>query len=106
MKSAEHDVTWTGDWNKDPGDEEILATAFDEQRIIVTLDKDFGELAIVHDKPHSGIVRLVAIPARQQAGYCLKILDRYGDELVAGANCHSRKKTGKDSFLTVIFSET
>ncbi|MFV1977383.1 MAG: DUF5615 family PIN-like protein, partial [Candidatus Scalindua sp.] len=24
-----------------------------EGRILVTLDKDFGELAIVHDAPHS-----------------------------------------------------
>ena len=27
------------------------------------LDEDFGELAIVHDRPHCGIVRLVDIPA-------------------------------------------
>ena len=85
IESADHDTAWVGNWNRDPGDEEILARAFDEKRIVVTLDKDFGELAIVHEEPHSGIVRLVGIPARLQGGYCLTILDRYGGELEGGA---------------------
>ena len=36
------------------GDDEILARAYAEQRILVTIDKDFGELAIVHGRPHCG----------------------------------------------------
>ncbi|WP_414619992.1 DUF5615 family PIN-like protein [Calothrix sp. CCY 0018] len=35
--NAGYDVVWTGDWNEDPGDEEILATAFREGRILITL---------------------------------------------------------------------
>ncbi len=85
IESAGHDTAWVGTWKTDPGDREILAKAFNEKRIVVTLDKDFGELAIVFEKPHSGIVRLVDIPARQQGAYCLTIPDRYGDELKAGA---------------------
>jgi predicted nuclease of predicted toxin-antitoxin system len=45
LKAAEHDVVWAGDWPTDPGDDEILAQAHQEGRILVTLDKDFGELA-------------------------------------------------------------
>jgi hypothetical protein len=26
-----HDVIWSGDWDEDPGDEEILATAAGEE---------------------------------------------------------------------------
>jgi predicted nuclease of predicted toxin-antitoxin system len=85
IQSAGHDTAWVGTWDRDPGDEEILARAFNEKRIVVTLDKDFGELAIVYEKPHSGIVRLVTIPARQQGLFCLTILDRYSNELEAGA---------------------
>ena len=59
LESSGHDVVWTGDWAEDPGDEEILAKAHNEGRILVTLDKDFGEIAIVKGKPHSGILRLV-----------------------------------------------
>ena len=81
VESAGHDVIWTGDWEKDPGDEEILAFAHREGRVLVTLDKDFGELAIVFGLPHSGIVRLVNIPARQQGQVCVDILARYQNNL-------------------------
>ncbi|MCZ2098509.1 MAG: DUF5615 family PIN-like protein [Anaerolineae bacterium] len=84
LETAGHDVLWAGDWDYDPGDEEIMSRAFHEGRILVTLDKDFGELAIVRNKKHAGIIRLVNLSARQQAQACLRALERYGDELAAG----------------------
>jgi predicted nuclease of predicted toxin-antitoxin system len=80
-----HDVVWAGAWDEDPGDEEILAFAHREARVLVTLDKDFGELAILHDHPHSGILRLVNLPARRQAVLCERALAQYGPELEQGA---------------------
>ena len=65
LEAAGHDVVWTGHWPEDPGNEEILEKAHDEGRILVTLDKDFGELAIVKGKLHSGILRLVNLSAKQ-----------------------------------------
>jgi predicted nuclease of predicted toxin-antitoxin system len=59
LSDAGHDVVWAGDWSTDPGDEEILDRAHQEVRVLVTLDKDFGELAIVRGLPHSGLSRLV-----------------------------------------------
>ena len=53
-------------------------------RIPVTLDKDFGELAVVRGRPHTGIIRLAGFPARQQAQACIRVLELYGAELVAG----------------------
>jgi len=85
LEAAGIDVEWTGSWTKDPGDSEILAYAYREERILVTLDKDFGELAILRDIPHHGIIRLVDISARQQGDYCLAILMKYGSELFNGA---------------------
>ena len=85
IAAASHDVVWAGDWSEDPGDDEILRMALAEQRVLVTLDKDFGELAIVRGLPHQGIVRLVDIGSRQQATACLSALSRYAAELVAGA---------------------
>jgi predicted nuclease of predicted toxin-antitoxin system len=76
---------WAGDWEEDPGDEEILAKAHDEGRVLVTLDKDFGELAVVRRIPHSGIVRLVNFPARQQGRVALQIIAHYAEELRSGA---------------------
>lgn len=85
LQANGHDVVWTGDLAVDPGDEEILAQAYREGRILFTLDKDFGELAIVHGKPHCGIVRLVNIRARQQASVCELVLAKHADELLRGA---------------------
>lgn len=85
LEDAGHDVVWTGEWLQDPGDEEILSRALQEARVLVTLDKDFGELAIVRGREHSGIVRLVALSTRQQAESCLAVLAMYGADLEKGA---------------------
>src|ERR1700752_1968250 len=85
LQAAGHDVLWTGDLAQDPGDEDILAQAHREQRVLITLDKDFGELAIRRSLPHCGIVRLVNIRAPQQGALCQQVLALYGDELLRGA---------------------
>jgi predicted nuclease of predicted toxin-antitoxin system len=83
--AAGHDVVWAGDWSADPGDDEILARASREGRILITLDKDFGELAVVREQAHAGIIRLVILSASQQAAACVMALNRYGTELQSGA---------------------
>ena len=80
-----HDVVWSGSWAKDPGDSAILTIAHAEHRILVTLDKDFGELAILKGLPHSGIVRLTGFRAMQMANAIHHIVLAYGPELAAGA---------------------
>lgn len=85
LQAAGHDVMWTGDLEQDPGDEEILVQAHREQRVLITLDKDFGELAIHRGFPHCGIVRLVNVSSRQQGVVCQSVLGQYGDELTQGA---------------------
>lgn len=85
LSATGHDVVWAGDWAQDPGDEEILNIAEQEGRILVTLDKDFGELAIVRGTKHRGIVRLVNISATMQAPICLHVIALHGPELGKGA---------------------
>lgn len=85
LEASGHNVVWAGQWPEDPGDEEILAIAHNEDRILVTLDKDFGEMAIVQKKSHSGIVRLVNHSAKQQGIVCLRVIEKYGRELQSGA---------------------
>ncbi len=84
LRERGHDVVWSGEWSGDPGDEETLATAHREGRVLVTLDKDFGELAIVRSVRHSGIIRLVELRALEQAAFCESALARYGDVLARG----------------------
>ncbi len=85
LRAAGHDVAWSGDWPVDPGDIEILARALAEGRILVTLDKDFGELAIVRGFPHAGILRLVGMSALLQADVTLRVIEAHGADLAAGA---------------------
>jgi predicted nuclease of predicted toxin-antitoxin system len=85
LNAAGHDAIWAGSWPNDPGDDEILKEAYREGRILVTADKDFGELAIVRKLPHPGIVRLVGFSGRKQGAACLRALDLYGQELQNGA---------------------
>lgn len=85
LAEAGHDVRWIGDLDEDPGDEAIMRIAREEDRVLVTLDKDFGELAIVYGKPHCGIVRLVGLPGRKQGEYCRTVLRRFEEELIGGA---------------------
>jgi predicted nuclease of predicted toxin-antitoxin system len=83
--AAQHDVIWCGDWDADPGDEDILATALQQERLLITLDKDFGTLAVLQRKPHAGILRLVNLTTRQQVAVCLRVLADYTEDLQSGA---------------------
>jgi len=85
LEKAGYDVVWSGNWVKDPGDEEIIAYACREDRVLITLDKDFGELAILRGMLHRGIIRLVNFSARDQASVCMRILSLYEEELKSGA---------------------
>ncbi len=80
-----HDAVWAGDFPDSPADDEILATALKENRVVVTLDKDFGELAVVFGHPHAGIIRIVDFPVSRHASVCLRVIEQHGEELAKGA---------------------
>ena len=84
LQIAGHDVIWAGDWYEDPGDPATLARANQEGRVLVTLDKDFGELGVFRNAPHRGIVRIVNFRAAQQGRACAEILARHAEELQRG----------------------
>jgi predicted nuclease of predicted toxin-antitoxin system len=85
LAAAGHDVVWAGDWDHDPGDEKILAWAARHGRILITIDKDFGTLAVLRRKRHRGIVRLVTLPLDQMVQRCLQVLEKHGAALADGA---------------------
>jgi predicted nuclease of predicted toxin-antitoxin system len=85
LREYGHDVVWTGDWTDDPGDAAILAIAHQERRILITIDKDFGKLAVLERQPHSGIIRLVNILADEHAPRTQRTLERHGGALEVGA---------------------
>ena len=64
---------------------EILAHAAETRSVVITLDKDFGELAIIHGHRHAGIVRIMGHRAQAQGPACVAALARYGAKVAAGA---------------------
>jgi len=85
LEEAGHDVAQVGDWGVDPGDEEVLERARADGRVLVTLDKDFGELVVVHGQAHAGIIRLVGLTAQEQGPLAVRVLALYASALEAGA---------------------
>lgn len=85
LRTAGHDVARVADLGADPGDEEVLQKGLRENRVLVTLDKDFGELVFVLGRPHHGILRLVNVRARDQSRVILRTLESHGDALETGA---------------------
>ena len=74
LKAAGFNVFWIPELGMDPGDEAVLKKAFDERSVLVTADKDFGELVFVFGKPHPAIIRLVDIPAKEQGRFLLQLI--------------------------------
>jgi predicted nuclease of predicted toxin-antitoxin system len=59
LRAAGHDVEWVLADAPGSSDEQVLARAVSERRIVITADKDFGELAFRRRLPAgSGIVLL------------------------------------------------
>ncbi len=61
------------------------ARALAEGRVLITLDKDFGEIAVVRELPHASILRLVGLSALQRAEVTLRVIKAHGADLAAGA---------------------
>ena len=76
-----HDVLSAVAVDPRAGDERLLALALQDERVLVTEDKDFGELIFVRRLPHGPIVRLAELTVDQQVGGMAELLDRHAAEL-------------------------
>lgn len=63
----------------------MLQWAVAEQRVLVTMDKDFGELVFRHGARHHGLVRLPDRPAASRIALMQDVLEKHLDELAGGA---------------------
>ena len=66
LRDQGHDVDDANEWRHDPGDATILKAAEDADRILVTIDTDFGLLIFVDEMSHRGLVRLPDCPAAER----------------------------------------
>jgi len=63
LREKGHDVAWIRTDAPGSKDEDVLARAMAEQRILITFDKDFGELAFRSRLPATCGIVLFRIPA-------------------------------------------
>ncbi len=56
LRAKGHDVVWASEICRSQPDEIVLKTATDDGRIVITEDRDFGNLTIRHGLPAVGIV--------------------------------------------------
>ena len=80
-----HDAVSALEVDPRAADEVLLALARDEQRILVTADKDFGELVFVRRLPHPCIIRFVDMRVTEQVTAMRELLDRHEAHLRDGA---------------------
>ncbi len=76
LRRLDHDVTTVaGDHGPALQDTDVLAIAHREQRILITNDKDFGDLIFQRELPHTGII-LLRLPLDSTAQQKIAALER------------------------------
>lgn len=76
-----HDVLSARDGYSRATDEELLTLAYEENRVLITEDKDFGELVFLHRRPHPCIVRLVELRVTEKVDAMRDLIERHDDAM-------------------------
>ncbi|MCS6305028.1 MAG: DUF5615 family PIN-like protein [Nitrospira sp.] len=80
-----HDVRLVSEVDPRASDEVVLAMAHEDGSMVITEDKDFGELVAVQRRPHSGIIRFLELSVSEQVTAMQEVLNHYRSELESGA---------------------
>lgn len=83
LRGLDHDVIAVADGYSGLQDEEVLAFAHKQRRILITNDKDFGTLVFYHGLPHAGIIffRLPKQTAQSKIDRLGILLEKYPEKL-------------------------
>jgi predicted nuclease of predicted toxin-antitoxin system len=79
------DVDWVGNWPADPGDPNVLRAAHAAGRVLVTIDRGFGQLAVRYHNEHSGIIVIRKALAVDHAEITLRVIATHAADLAKGA---------------------
>lgn len=79
-----YDAKWVTNVNKRMPDNEVCSLANSEERVILTNDKDFGEIVFLQKKISRGIVllRIKGQDSFQKIQLLSKLLDKYADKVI------------------------
>ena len=79
-----HDVLSALEETPRAADEELLALAMEENRILITEDKDFGELVFVRRLPHPCIIRFVEMQVSENVPALRELIESHRDAIREG----------------------
>jgi predicted nuclease of predicted toxin-antitoxin system len=98
LRQNGHEVPYVAEMEPGISDEEVLKRANDKNTILITADKDFGEI-VFHQKLHTvgGVVllRLAGLSAERKAEITSKVIESRSDELPATFSVVSPGKVRK-----------
>lgn len=75
LRDEGHDVVDASSLGADPGDRALLGLAESENRVLVTMDKDFGELIYLRRVSHSGLILLPDVRVHQRIEMVSAVID-------------------------------
>ena len=83
LREKGHEVLYVAELSPSIGDHEVLDLATREGSILLTSDKDFGELVFRRGQAHEGVVllRLHGLKPSEKAQAVLSVVERHGGEL-------------------------
>jgi predicted nuclease of predicted toxin-antitoxin system len=87
LRQLGHDVSAVSrDHPHSLADEEVLAIARRERRILVVADRDFGELIFHQKLAHAGVLffRLLGAPLQTKVDHLNRVLENHAEELARG----------------------
>ncbi|NOR47621.1 MAG: hypothetical protein GQ533_06200 [Methanosarcinaceae archaeon] len=83
LRQQNHDVISVFDEIRGADDKEVIKIASEQNRILITNDKDFGELVFREKKPHKGVIllRLEDERAANKIAVLKNLLKKYENSL-------------------------
>jgi predicted nuclease of predicted toxin-antitoxin system len=85
LRGAGHDVIYVREMDPGIDDERVLELADGQGALLLTSDKDFGELVFRQRRLHSGVIlfRLAGLPPEVKARILLSVMRTHARELPA-----------------------
>ena len=85
LRGQGHDVLYMAEADPGTNDDEVLSQAFSAGAVLVTADKDFGELVFRMGQASNGVVllRLAGLSPDAKADLVADVFARHGDEFHA-----------------------
>jgi len=79
-----YDIKWVPDYNCKISDEDLIRTARREKRVLITNDKDFGEITFLQRKVSTGIilVRVKGQNVQDKVKIIKKLLQKHEDRIL------------------------